>query len=367
MKKSLFLSLLLPMAFHAQDVATTQNPGGYPNTFSSGSADVVPFDNAARKYNDWAISVGGGGAFMLRSDLTSFYENKFNWGWNAYVSLDKQISHTFGLSLQFQTGETNQKGRLPEPYGAVAGVAEAYTKYQQLSLLADVNFSNLLRRSDSRSPYRWALHGYAGLGVQGFETLLLDNDLSVIAPNRLPIAVDQKFGISSLFFQGGAGIKYNASKLIDVELRGMYIHSGDDEFDGGGETYDTGVPRINYNLINKSRSDDMVTINLGLTFKLGKHDTHLAWHDPMQDITSRILVLDEASKELVVCVKGDSDNDGVCDDWDRELNTSAGARVDGAGIALDMDMDGVIDLYDRCVTVPGLSTNEGCPADVATP
>ncbi|HQD45236.1 MAG TPA: OmpA family protein, partial [Kaistella sp.] len=51
----------------------------------------------------------------------------------------------------------------------------------------------------------------------------------------------------------------------------------------------------------------------------------------------------------------------VCDDWDRQLDTPAGARVDGAGVALDMDLDGVIDLYDKCVTVPGPVENNGCP------
>ncbi|MGV4468690.1 OmpA family protein, partial [Ornithobacterium rhinotracheale] len=55
------------------------------------------------------------------------------------------------------------------------------------------------------------------------------------------------------------------------------------------------------------------------------------------------------------------DDDGVCDDWDRELNTPLGARVDGAGRALDTDLDGVIDLYDKCVTLPGPADNDGCP------
>ncbi|WP_241316789.1 OmpA family protein, partial [Chryseobacterium arthrosphaerae] len=58
-----------------------------------------------------------------------------------------------------------------------------------------------------------------------------------------------------------------------------------------------------------------------------------------------------------------ADNDGVCDDWDRQLDTPAGARVDGAGVALDTDLDGVIDLYDKCVTVPGPVENNGCPVE----
>jgi OOP family OmpA-OmpF porin len=43
------------------------------------------------------------------------------------------------------------------------------------------------------------------------------------------------------------------------------------------------------------------------------------------------------------------------------MDTPAGARVDGAGVALDVDLDGVIDLYDKCVTVPGPVENQGCP------
>lgn len=367
MKLGLFLALILPISFYSQDVSSTTGSRDYPNTYSSGSANVSNFDNSSRRFNDWSISVGGGAAFMAKSDLTSFYDGDINWGWNAYASLDKQISHTFGLNLQYQMGETNQRGQLPGAEGVRAGVANAWTKYQQISVLGDLNLSNLLRRTDNHSPYRWALHGYAGLGLQGYETLLLDNDLSVYAPNRLPITVDQKLNVGSLFFQGGVGLKYKASKLIDVELRTMYIMSGDEEFDGGGDRRNTNVPRINYNLINDGVSDDMFTVNLGLSFKLGKHDSHLAWHDPLQEAYYRVNVLENTSEELIVCEKGDNDNDGVCDDWDRQLDTPAGARVDGAGVALDMDLDGVIDLYDRCVTVPGSASNNGCPEGMMVP
>lgn len=63
--------------------------------------------------------------------------------------------------------------------------------------------------------------------------------------------------------------------------------------------------------------------------------------------------------------KGDLDNDGVCDDWDRQIDTPSGARVDGAGVALDTDLDGVIDLNDKCITVPGPVENQGCPTETA--
>ena len=85
------------------------------------------------------------------------------------------------------------------------------------------------------------------------------------------------------------------------------------------------------------------------------------WHDPLQEIYYKLDVLADKNQDVEVCKSGDGDNDGVCDDWDRQLDTPAGARVDGAGVALDTDLDGVIDLYDKCVTVPGPVENNGCP------
>lgn len=363
MKLSLFLAVALPVSFYGQDSLAAARVNDYPNTFSSGSAKIEKFDNSSRKFKDWAISLGGGPAFTSHSDLTSRYDGKMNWGWNAYASIDKQLTHTFGLNLQYQMGETNQRGKLPGAEGVKAGVAKANTEYKHISLLGDINFSNLLRRVDNHSSYRWALHGYAGVGFQGYKTLLLDNDLSQYVPNTFPIAVDQKLDFNSLFFQGGVGLKFNASKLIDLELRTMYVISGDDEFDGGGDLHDALNPRINYNLINPAASDNLFTVNLGLSLKLGKQKTHLAWYDPMQEVYYRAFLLEKASNELIVCTKGDKDNDGVCDDWDRQIDTPAGARVDGAGVALDMDLDGVIDLNDKCVTVPGIIDNNGCPGN----
>lgn len=364
MKLGLFLLATLPIASYAQDSISVNTSNQYPNTFSSGSANVQKFDNKARRFNDWSISIGGGPAFMTFADVTSFYDGKTNWGWNAYVSLDKQISHTFGLSLQYQVGKTNQKAKLE--HNPAAGIATAWTKFHQVSLLGDINFTNLFRRVDNYSPYRWALHGYLGGGFQGYKTELIDSDGSRWStdPRRIPIAIDQKLGISSFFMQAGVGLKYKISNLVDIEARAMYINSFDEEFDGGGEIRALETPigdRISYNLINDSYSDAMLTFNLGLSFKLGKHNNHLAWHDPLQEVYYRTNVIEQMDSELVVCESGDNDNDGVCDDWDRELNTPAGARVDGAGVALDMDMDGVIDLYDKCVTVPGSAQNNGCP------
>ena len=373
MKLGLLLLATLPIATYAQDSIAVSSTNEYPNTFSSGSANVQPFNNKARRFSDWAISVGGGAAFMAHSDLKSITDKKVNWGYNSYVSLDKQITHVVGISLIYQRGETTQKAQLEGAPGVAAGIAEAKTKYNQLALMGDVNLSNLLRRVDNHSPYRWAWHGYAGIGLMNFNTSLHDNDQFrwSTAPARAPLFIDQKLDINSVYYQFGAGLKYNVSRLLDLELRTMYIISGDDEFDGGGfadaADYNPSSANAKYNMLDKRRSDNAWTVNLGVTFKLGKQLSHLAWHDPLQEAYYRANVLENASTDLVVCEKGDNDNDGVCDDWDRQLDTPAGARVDGAGVALDMDLDGVIDLYDKCVTVPGPVENNGCPTTAVTP
>ncbi len=337
MKKKLFLLLLLPTLGLAQSQTSTE-----PKT--------EPFNNKSRLFKDWSISVGGGGAFMAHADLTSFYGGKINWGWNGYVSLDKQITHVFGISLLYTRGQTNQKAHLND----AAGVGHGYTKFDQLALLGDVNFSNLMRRTDNKSKFRWALHGYAGIGFMGYKTFLQDNAVL----SKWPLYIEQNFGISSISYIGGIGLKYNVSRLLDVELRTLYLISGDEEFDGGGWTRNA-VP--GYNLINPSYTDNAWLVNLGVSFKLGKHPDHLRWVDPLQDAYSKAAVLEDKFKDFSVCEKGDNDNDGICDDWDRQLDTPAGARVDGAGVALDVDMDGVIDLYDKCVTIPGPIENNGCP------
>jgi len=367
MKLGLLLLATLPIAAYAQDSITVNTSNQYPNTFSSGSANIQKFDNKARRFNDWSISVGGGAAFMMNSDLTSFYDKKVNWGYNTYVSIDKQISHTFGISIVYQRGETNQKGMQEGTRGLLAGVGVAKTKYNQIAVLGDVNLSNLLRRVDNKSPYRWALHAYGGLGFQNFNTSLHDNDEFrwSTTPRRVPLFIDQKLDISSLYYQFGTGLKFKVSKLVDIEARAMYIISGDDEFDGGGwagpADYDATSANSKYNMINDKRSDNMLTVNLGVSFKLGKQQSHLTWHDPLQEVYYRTHLLENKTSDLVVCTQGDNDNDGVCDDWDRQLNTPSGARVDGSGVALDMDLDGVIDLYDKCVTVAGPADNNGCP------
>lgn len=350
---SFALALVIPSAMFAQDsiaVSTVE----YPNTFSSGSANVSPFTQESKRFNDWAVSAGVGVPLLQHADLTSLKtgNGKNVFGYSAYLSVDKAITHAFGLNLQYDRGETRQGGfntKSDNATGTGINNVGARTQYDAISLLGDVNFSNLFRRVDNKSPYRWALHGYAGIGSLAYRAYSED------ASGQKLMTEVKPFKLSSMFGQAGAGLKYKVNRRIDLEGRVMYFVTGDDEFDGGGRQYST---------INKTSdqvSDNFFNATLGLSLKLGKHESHLMWHDPLQEIYYKLDVLADKNQDVEVCKKGDADNDGVCDDWDRQLDTPAGARVDGAGVALDTDLDGVIDLYDKCVTVPGPVENNGCP------
>lgn len=338
--------LLLPMSLSGQAVSTDAN---------SGSENVSPFTQASKKFNDWSISIGAGVPLIQSADMTSIKNGngKNLFGYSAYISVDKAITHAFGLNLQYDRGETRQgqvntKDRQPLAGNYPAG----RTQYNAISILGDINFSNLLRRVDNKSPFRWALHGYAGIGTLAYKSYRQDPGP---AYNQTLNFEAKPFKLGSFFGQAGAGLKFKINNRFDIESRLMYVVTGDDEFDGAG------VGQSGYNLVEDQISDNFFNATLGITFKLGKHQSHLMWHDPLQEIYYKLDVLNDKTDDIEVCKKGDADNDGVCDDWDRQLDTPAGARVDGAGVALDTDLDGVIDLYDKCVTVPGPVENQGCP------
>ncbi len=340
--------LLLPMSMVGQTVATD-------STFSSQS--FTPFTQSAKKYNDWSISAGAGVPLLQSADMTSIKNGngKNLFGYSAYVSVDKAITHAFGINLQYDRGETRQgyaytKDHVNLPDKQIAG----RTQYDAISILGDVNFSNMLRRVDNKSNFRWALHGYAGIGTIAYKSYRQDP-----GPYNQTLNYEVKpFKLGSLFAQAGAGVKFKVNNRIDLETRLMYVVTGDDNFDGAG------VGQTGYNLTEDQISDNFFNATLGVSFKLGKHESHLMWKDPLQEIYYKLDVLADKTQDIEVCKKGDADNDGVCDDWDRQLDTPAGARVDGAGVALDVDLDGVIDLNDKCVTVPGPVENQGCPLTV---
>ncbi|SKC10516.1 OmpA-OmpF porin, OOP family [Soonwooa buanensis] len=344
MKRSIFTlvvmtGLFAPACFNAQQKDSISTEA------------YQPFTQDSKRFDDWAVSAGVGTALIQTGNITSINNGagKTLFGYSAYFSVDKAITHAFGLKLQYDKGETRQGFASTKDH--LDNVKAARTQYDAISLLADVNISNLLRRVDNKSNFRWALHGYVGAGTLAYRAYLQEPG----KPYNQSLATEVKpFKLGSLFAQFGTGVKYRMAESWDLEARAMYVVTNDNTFDGAINQYQHTTNKI---------SDNMLTAALGVTYNIGKHQSHLFWHDPLQEIYYKLDVLADKTDDVEVCKKGDADNDGVCDDWDRQLDTPAGARVDGSGVALDADLDGVIDLYDKCVTVPGPVENNGCPIE----
>ncbi|WP_230379575.1 hypothetical protein, partial [Microbacterium sp. ZXX196] len=98
-----------PAVLDAQ-VAVDTIGNKYPNTFSSWSSNVVPFTRNVKRFNDWSVSAGIGIPFIQSADVTSIKNGngKNLYGYSMYLSVDRALTHAFGLNLQYDRGETRQ-------------------------------------------------------------------------------------------------------------------------------------------------------------------------------------------------------------------------------------------------------------------
>ncbi|HEX7871198.1 MAG TPA: OmpA family protein, partial [Chryseobacterium sp.] len=214
------LALAVPTVSYAQDSIAVVSTDEYPNTFSSGSANISPFTQKSKRFNDWAISFGAGVPLIQAGDLTSIKNGngKNLFGYSAFVSIDKAITHAFGINLQYDRGETRQgwfNTKDSAPANATYQQVGARTQYDAISVLGDINFSNLLRRVDNKSTYRWALHGYAGVGTLAYRAYQKD------ATGQRLMTEIKPFKFGSFFGQAGAGLKFKVNRRLDLETRLM--------------------------------------------------------------------------------------------------------------------------------------------------
>jgi OOP family OmpA-OmpF porin len=204
---------------YAQDTSVEKTQTN-SSTFSSGSANVSKFTQESKRFNDWSISFGAGIPLIQSGDLTSISNGNGGssklFGYSAYVSIDKAITHAFGLILQYDKGETRQgwfdtKNAIPamsNPYSNKPTAGR--TQYDAISILGDLNFSNLFRRIDNKSNYKWALHGYAGVGTLAYRAYQKSDYVGGV---QMLMTEVKPFKLNSLFMQAGSGVKYKLNKI----------------------------------------------------------------------------------------------------------------------------------------------------------
>lgn len=350
MKKICLLSLaILCFQFgYSQEISGSQSNDLGDVDFVYEEPTKKHFTKEDRKFNSWYVSAFAGTSMIQSGDLVSWGDGWFNMGYDFQLAVTKELTHAVGLTLMGQFGKTRQYGE-----GAqidVNGRWDGRTEYYAVSLMGDLNLSMLFRRVDNTSRMRWALHAYAGAGLLGYKAkrrMRGEGD-----PRNEWRQIDHvKLNDKSVFAQVGAGVRHKLSRRFDVELKGMYVMTGDERFDASGDP----VPgKFTLADIQPKRYDNFVTVSLGVHFKIGKHPESLQWYPPTLGLGG--------SGDGTPCV--DSDNDGVCDLYDKCPDTPEGIAVDGAGCPLDTDGDGVPDSIDECPTIPGPPTNNGCPKPI---
>jgi len=256
-----------------------------------------------------------------------------------------------------------------------------------------INFTNLawftkMANNKNAKPRRLGVYGYAGIGLVTYDSkvyALISSEQNIIDKENFYMhgIVSNKKGLfhtSDLVFPTALGIKYNLSKCIDLGLEASLRFTATDKLDAVSDqvvrSYDKlyqatvqTVGNANTTALPTSRYqgyayDKYAYFGFKIGYKLGGcniTNNNIEWNDPQAAILKNV----DAEMGKLRSLLNDSDKDGVSDAFDKEANTPAGVKVDGAGQALDVDGDGVADYKDDEPFSPkGATVNEnGIAAD----
>ncbi|MFB6454599.1 OmpA family protein [Chitinophaga sp. Hz27] len=325
MKKSMLwqiaivLLAFLPKVTKAQDEAST-------TTFTT-PQPAAPLFQGMKDYKKWYIGVNGGllAPVVATGGSNDFTKWKADFGYGAYVQY--QIFHFFGLRLDYLGGQLkadNSKnlgnGQPPNrPY-------EKFTtrlKYTgTLNAVFNITTVNWLTRKNIAT-----LYASVGGGLAGYNPKLTLN-------NGTTFDYKPSGTISELVIPVGAGIKFNLSDLINLDLGYTMYYTDGDNLDGFA--YGPNKDKFSYG-------------HVGIEFALGrKGKPQLQFHNPAKQMYDELQAQKTALRtqldasaatnarltaEMDKLTK-DSDNDGVSDYFDKCPGTPAGTKVDGSGCPL---------------------------------
>ncbi len=354
---------------------------------------------SAKPKNAWELGIHLG-HFFIDGDV----DRRIPGGYGLGLHLRKAIHYVFSIRADFMYGQargldpqmwshSSKGGGLVEevfsPYANQDGWFPSYkTSYGYLALQGVVNIGNLLFHKD-RNKWNWYAAVGAGLSSHSTKLDLLDannnpysglssliGDFDTKAGRKeIKKNIDARYdgtyetpswkkkGIFRLgdetnihvVFTASMGISRKLSKRINLGLEHQVITSDNDMLDG--IRFRTALDQTNNNDISHY-TNLRLGINLG---NFNKVTEPLYWLNPLDATMNDIAAL----KQRPVFDLTDTDQDGVIDMLDQEMETPAGAPVDTRGIALDSDGDGIADYKDKePYSPPGYVVSKDGVADV---
>lgn len=303
------------------------------------SNDVKPFSGSSQ-FKKFTIGINGGALnpSVIFGGSNDFAKPEYTIGYGA--NLRYQINHYLGIQGDFLMGKL--KGNQDDKYGAGRPVSSFKTDLKWAGSLSGVlNFGNVNWLS-SKTKNTVIPYLSAGIGFMHYSTKIVKAGTT----NEVDY-VDNSSPKNPMFVPIGAGLKFNLSRVVNLDLGYRMNFVDGDNLDGS--PYWNAAP-ANRSTVHK---DKFSYGFIGLEFALGnKSKPQLLFDNPAARVNSFLQNQVDTVKANQQQMALDTDGDGVVDKFDKEPNTPAGCPVDVHGVSLDTDGDGVPDCKDKELVTP---------------
>ena len=322
LKKAVALSAVSLMALGAAKAQTTDT------TKMSSATSTAKVFGGIDQYNHWSVGINAG----VTSGFVNFLDNATNHfpaelGYGA--SLRDQLSHFFGLQLNYQGGKVEGSD---DPGTSKFGATSYSTKFNSVTLSGLLDFGSV---SFGHRENAVDFYGTAGAG------------LSFYTPTFTPLGgspFTYTNTVKELVTPVGVGIKFKLSDALALNIGYTVNVIQGYNFSG----FHTVSPNSGTSL------DHYAYTSAGLEYTFGSSaKRNVDWVNPIAMMYDELY--DAALRQEVEALKGrvtnvetavadlkkDSDGDGVSDQFDKCPNTPAGTVVDGSGCPIVFPKDTV--------------------------
>ncbi|HVV53679.1 MAG TPA: hypothetical protein VHC47_00045, partial [Mucilaginibacter sp.] len=343
LKKTVALSLVSLMAacmVYAQ-ADTSKASTTMAMADSSKMATSAKVFGGLKQYSTWSVglNIGITAPSVATGGVNVFNHNQPQFGYG--ISLRDQLSHAFGLQLQWNGGtvEGSDNAKFQNPGYTVDSqsgdhVGSFKTPFHSLSLSGVVNIGSVsfMHRTNSVNFYFSTGAGLAWYSPKTYS----DNAQSVLLVDysgKAGTTAGNSY-VKELYFPVGAGVKFKLSDAFALNVG--YTENFVDGFNFTGvhadypaeNKYSYGYAGLEYTFGTKSKPNlDWVNPIAMMYDEL--YDAAL--RQEVEALKGRVTNVENAVNDL----KKDSDGDGVSDQFDKCPNTPAGTVVDGSGCPIN--------------------------------
>ncbi len=299
------------------------------NTDSS----VKPFTPAS-SFRTWSVGVHGGlltpSVFFGKNDYSQW---KSDVGYGIFVK--KQILPVFGIKADFLRG--GLKGDNSKELGSGAPINNPFSSFKtdlvwSGSLAGELTIANInwLNRKSVVQPYI-----SAGAGLMAYNTTVIENgNEAEFSPGR---------DIQELFFPVGAGLKFNISPSMSLNLGYTANFVDADNIDGfnqgpQADKFSYAHAALEFSLGGRSKPQ-LSTYNPVSAMQYDYMAANQSLSDKVDAATAKNaeqLSQIAQYKDQLAKLLADEDKDGVSDYFDKCLGTPVDTKIDGSGCPLPM-------------------------------